>query len=118
MTPSFALLVGSTLVHLSPVDLIIIVFYFALVLTIGLYLKEQANTGEDFFMAGREMTAGVAGLAFLSANLGRPHSGDAVPRACYDAVLPHLQDPFGARISQTALWIGGPGAFFDFVRLH
>jgi solute:Na+ symporter, SSS family len=61
---------SSTLVHLAPVDLVIIVFYFALVLAIGLYLKEQANTGEDFFMAGREMTAWVAGLAFLSANLG------------------------------------------------
>src|ERR1700756_1234445 len=64
------LLSASTLVHLSPVDLVIIVFYFALVLGIGLYLKGQANTGEDFFMAGREMTAWVAGLAFLSANLG------------------------------------------------
>ena len=61
---------SSTLVHLSPVDLVIIIFYFALVLGIGLYLKGQANTGEDFFMAGREMTAWVAGLAFLSANLG------------------------------------------------
>jgi SSS family solute:Na+ symporter len=60
----------TTLVHLSPVDLAIIVFYFALVLAIGVYLKGQANTGEDFFMAGREMTAWVAGLAFLSANLG------------------------------------------------
>ena len=67
-----ALLLSSspTLVRLSPVDLVIIVFYFAMVLAIGLYLKEQANTGEDFFMAGREMTAWVAGLAFLSANLG------------------------------------------------
>ncbi len=64
------LLSPSTLVHLSPVDLVIIVFYFALVLAIGVYLKGQANTGEDFFMAGREMTAWVAGLAFLSANLG------------------------------------------------
>ena len=64
------LLSASTLVHLSPVDLAIIIFYFALVLGIGLYLKGQANTGEDFFMAGREMTAWVAGLAFLSANLG------------------------------------------------
>ena len=64
------LLSSSTLVHLSAVDLVIIVFYFALVLGIGLYLKGQANTGEDFFMAGREMTAWVAGLAFLSANLG------------------------------------------------
>jgi SSS family solute:Na+ symporter len=64
------LLDPSRLVHLSSVDLVIIIFYFALVLAIGLYLKGQANTGEDFFMAGREMTAWVAGLAFLSANLG------------------------------------------------
>jgi SSS family solute:Na+ symporter len=71
MNPALLVLSSpSTLVHLSPVDLIIIVFYFALVLAIGLYLKGQANTGEDFFMAGREMTAWVAGLAFLSANLG------------------------------------------------
>ena len=65
-----ALLVPQQLVHLSLVDTIIIIFYFMLVLAIGLYLKRQANTGEDFFMAGREMTAWVAGLAFLSANLG------------------------------------------------
>ncbi|MFZ1139650.1 MAG: sodium:solute symporter family protein [Candidatus Sulfotelmatobacter sp.] len=70
MNPALLMLSSSTLVHLSPVDLVIIVFYFVLVLAIGLYLKEQANTGEDFFMAGREMTAWVAGLAFLSANLG------------------------------------------------
>ncbi len=70
MNPALLLLNSSTLVHLSPVDLVIIVFSFALVLGIGLYLKGQANTGEDFFMAGREMTAWVAGLAFLSANLG------------------------------------------------
>ena len=71
MTPALLVLSSaSTLVHLSPVDLVIIVFYFALVLAIGMYLKERSNTGEDFFMAGREMTAWVAGLAFLSANLG------------------------------------------------
>ncbi len=58
------------LVHLSPVDLVIIVFYFALVLTIGFILNKRSGTSEDFFLAGREMTAWVAGLAFLSANLG------------------------------------------------
>jgi solute:Na+ symporter, SSS family len=58
------------LVHLSPVDLAIIVFYFLLVLAIGLYLKGRANTSNDFFLAGREMTAWIAGLSFLSANLG------------------------------------------------
>jgi len=70
MTLLFASAGVSRLVHLSSVDLVIIVFYFALVLAIGFYLKERANTGEDFFMAGREMTAWIAGLAFLSANLG------------------------------------------------
>jgi solute:Na+ symporter, SSS family len=67
---TLALLDTQRLVHLSAVDLVIIIFYFALVLAIGFYLKEQSNTGEDFFMAGREMTAWVAGLSFLSANLG------------------------------------------------
>src|SRR5881397_1528065 len=62
--------VAGHLVQLSKVDLLIIVFYFALVLAIGFYLKGRANTGEDFFMAGREMTAWIAGLSFLSANLG------------------------------------------------
>jgi len=70
MTTALAFFNTQRLVHLSSVDLAIIVFYFALVLAIGFYLKERANTGEDFFMAGREMTAWVAGLAFLSANLG------------------------------------------------
>ena len=64
------LFVSTRLVHLSPVDVAIIVFYFALVLGIGFYLKRRANTSEDFFLAGREMTAWIAGLAFLSANLG------------------------------------------------
>jgi solute:Na+ symporter, SSS family len=62
--------VPARLVHLSAIDVVIIVFYFALVLSIGWYLKGRSNTGEDFFMAGREMTAWVAGLSFLSANLG------------------------------------------------
>jgi solute:Na+ symporter, SSS family len=70
MTFALALATPSKLVHLSTVDLAIIVFYFALVLAIGFYLKERSKTGEDFFMAGREMTAWIAGLSFLSANLG------------------------------------------------
>lgn len=60
----------NTLVRLHGVDLAIIAIYFVLVLVIGFYLKRFAKTGEDFFLAGREMTAWVAGLAFVSANLG------------------------------------------------
>jgi solute:Na+ symporter, SSS family len=70
MIPALLLVAPARLVHLGAVDIVIIAFYFALVLGIGFYLKRQANTGEDFFMAGREMTAWIAGLAFLSANLG------------------------------------------------
>src|ERR1700757_4168109 len=70
MMPVLALLVTDRLVHLATVDVAIVVIYFALVLGIGFYLKRFAKTGEDFFLAGREMTAWVAGLAFVSANLG------------------------------------------------
>jgi SSS family solute:Na+ symporter len=65
-----AALFSDRLVHLTTTDFVIIVFYFGLVLAIGFYLKGRSNTGEDFFMAGREMTAWIAGLSFLSANLG------------------------------------------------
>src|SRR5580692_906950 len=58
------------LISLSFSDILIIVLYFVMVLGIGIYLKSYANTSNDFFMAGREMTAWVAGLSFLSANLG------------------------------------------------
>src|SRR5471030_3028434 len=70
MMPALAMFVTTQLVHLSAVDIAIIAFYFALVLAIGFYLRGRSNTGEDFFMAGREMTAWIAGLSFLSANLG------------------------------------------------
>src|SRR6201993_3861747 len=70
MIPALLLVAPSRLVHLGAVDIVIITFYFALVLGIGFYMKRQANTGEDFFMAGREMTAWIAGLGFPSANRG------------------------------------------------
>jgi SSS family solute:Na+ symporter len=61
---------ASKLISLAPSDILIIGLYFVMVLGIGIYLRRYANTSNDFFMAGREMTAWVAGLSFLSANLG------------------------------------------------
>ncbi len=55
---------------LTWVDSLIIVTYFVAVLAVGFYLKRYTKTGKDFFLAGREMTAWVAGLSFLAANLG------------------------------------------------
>jgi solute:Na+ symporter, SSS family len=61
---------GSSLMSLHLVDYAIIVIYFVMVIGIGFYLKKYTQSGEDFFLAGREMTAWVAGLSFVSANLG------------------------------------------------
>ena len=65
------LLMNQQLTRLAPVDIFILVLYFALVVFVGFYAKSYANTSEDFFLAGREIcTAWIAGLSFVSANLG------------------------------------------------
>ena len=69
-TAAFIALGAPSLAHLSPLDLAVIAIYFVMVIWIGFYLKSKANTSEEFFMAGREMTAWIAGLSFVSANLG------------------------------------------------
>ncbi len=61
---------GSRLIYLHAPDIAIIAVYFAMVLGIGFYLRRFTKSGEDFFLAGREMTSWVAALSFVSANLG------------------------------------------------
>ncbi len=61
---------AQSLARLDGIDILVIAIYFAVVVFIGIYLKGSANTSEEFFMAGREMTAWIAGLSFVSANLG------------------------------------------------
>src|SRR6185312_6465677 len=69
--PALLLQTGSDkIINLTPVDLAIIALYFLMVLGIGFYLKRYTNTGEDFFLAGRGMSAWIAGLSFVAANLG------------------------------------------------
>jgi len=60
---------GAPLISMGPLDVAIIAIYFLVVLGIGFYLKRYVSTGDDFFMAGRKMTAWIAGLSFISANL-------------------------------------------------
>jgi solute:Na+ symporter, SSS family len=57
-------------IGLSFIDWLIIIIYFVFVLGIGFYLKRFTRNEEDFFLAGRKNSSWVAGLAFLSANLG------------------------------------------------
>lgn len=68
--PALLAFSAAPLAHLRPLDIAVIAIYFCMVIWIGFYLKGQSNTSEEFFMAGREMTAWIAGLSFVSANLG------------------------------------------------
>jgi SSS family solute:Na+ symporter len=68
--PALLALSVAPLAHLSLLDIAVIAIYFGMVIWIGFYLKGRSNTSEEFFMAGREMTAWIAGLSFVSANLG------------------------------------------------
>ena len=70
LAPPGADAASTRLVNLHGPDIAIIAIYFAMVIGIGFYLKRYTKRGEDFFLAGREMTAWVAGLSFISANLG------------------------------------------------
>ncbi len=56
--------------HLTFIDYAILATYFAFVLGIGWALRRYMRSSTDFFLSGRSIPAWVAGLAFLSANLG------------------------------------------------
>jgi SSS family solute:Na+ symporter len=77
--------------HLASVDILLIVIYGAFVLAIGFLLRRQVVDSAEFFMAGRSMPAWVAGLAFLSANLGAQEMiGMAASGAKYGILTSHF----------------------------
>lgn len=70
-SPHFLLLFAAQrLTTLAPIDIAVLALYFVIVIFIGFYVKDSTNTSEEFFLAGREMSAWIAGLSFVSANLG------------------------------------------------
>jgi solute:Na+ symporter, SSS family len=77
--------------HLASIDILLIVIYCAFVLAIGFLLRRQVVDSAEFFMAGRSMPAWVAGLAFLSANLGAQEMiGMAASGAKYGILTSHF----------------------------
>ena len=68
--PQYLTVAVAPLAHLGFLDISVVAIYFGMVIWIGFYLKGKSNTSEEFFMAGREMTAWIAGLSFVSANMG------------------------------------------------
>src|SRR5713101_5012676 len=78
-------------IRLMPIDYVILTVYFAFVLGIGWVLKRQTKTSEDFFLSGRSIPAWIAGLAFLSANLGAQEViGMAASGAKYGIATSHF----------------------------
>jgi len=56
--------------NVAPIDYLILSIYFVFVLGIGCILKKFMKSSDDFFLSGRSIPAWIAGLAFISANLG------------------------------------------------
>jgi len=61
---------GNSIFHLQWIDYAIMIIYFLFVLGIGWVLKRYMKDANAFLEAGRSMPAWVAGLAFISTNLG------------------------------------------------
>jgi solute:Na+ symporter, SSS family len=57
-------------IDLSWIDYLIMMIYFMFVLGIGWFLKKYMKNANAFLEAGRSIPAWVAGLAFISTNLG------------------------------------------------
>lgn len=76
---------------LAPIDYAILGIYFAFVLGIGAALRRSMRSSTDFFLSGRSIPAWVAGLAFLSANLGAQEViGMAASGAKYGIATSHF----------------------------
>jgi SSS family solute:Na+ symporter len=80
-----------TQIQLQTIDYVILALYFAFVLGIGIALKRYMRSSTDFFLSGRSIPAWVAGLAFLSANLGAQEViGMAASGAKYGIATSHF----------------------------
>jgi SSS family solute:Na+ symporter len=80
-----------TRIQLQPIDYVILALYFVFVVGIGVALKRYMRSSTDFFLSGRSIPAWVAGLAFLSANLGAQEViGMAASGAKYGIATSHF----------------------------
>src|SRR5467141_1525059 len=79
------------LVHPGAIDWVIMGVYFVFVLGVGFTLRRYMKTSTDYFLSGRSIPAWVAGLAFLSANLGAQEViGMAASGAKYGMATSHF----------------------------
>lgn len=78
-------------IELHWIDYAILATYFAFVLGIGFQLRRNMRSAEDYLLSGRAIPAWIAGLAFLSANLGAQEvMGMAASGAKYGIATSHF----------------------------
>ena len=78
-------------IQLGGIDYAILIVYFVFVLGIGFALRRFVRSSEDFFLSGRSIPTWIAGLAFLSANLGAQEViGMAASGAKYGMMTSHF----------------------------
>jgi SSS family solute:Na+ symporter len=78
-------------IQLGAIDYAILIVYFAFVLGIGWVLRRHVRSSEDFLLSGRSIPTWIAGLAFLSANLGAQEViGMAASGAKYGMMTSHF----------------------------
>ncbi len=78
-------------IHLGAIDYALLIVYFAFVLGIGWALRRYVRSSDDFFLSGRSIPAWIAGLAFISANLGAQEViGMAASGAKYGMMTSHF----------------------------
>jgi solute:Na+ symporter, SSS family len=78
-------------IQLGGIDYAILIVYFVFVLGIGWALRRFVRSSEDFFLSGRSIPTWIAGLAFLSANLGAQEViGMAASGAKYGMMTSHF----------------------------
>lgn len=58
---------------LELIDLIIVVGYLVIVVTIGLSFARRERTSENYFLAGRRLTWPVIGASLFASNIGTEH---------------------------------------------
>ena len=79
------------IIELHWIDYAILATYFAFVLGIGFQLRRNMRSAEDYLLSGRAIPAWIAGLAFLSANLGAQEvMGMAASGAKYGIATSHF----------------------------
>jgi len=60
-------------IYLAASDYAIVVFYFAITISLGLHFSRRWKGSEDFFLAGRSLTWPLIGLSLFATNISTEH---------------------------------------------